>query len=172
MDSNTIKESILEKIFNELAPKIIGYLRILDISRDSWSPNFSMLEKEFQPPTHEYIINFYVFMDKEGKFQSCTFIKRTDNVGGYLSIMLGEIPAPPQIINLNFQNKKLAIKEICENVDISCLIRIGMCAIKEIEYHESPECCSVGSVKKILGLNQNIDLANLETRKILTEFIR
>ena len=66
MDSETVKRLILEKLFNEFIPKLIGYYRLLSPEKDQWNPNFFLLKENIRLNTDGYEIYFYVAINKDG----------------------------------------------------------------------------------------------------------
>lgn len=172
MDNETIKELILEKIFDELAPKIIGCYKFISYERDFWCPNVFYLKKCFQEPVDGIQIFLTISIDEKGNFKNCSLQKTRQRLNVLNRVVDDLNNIEHEYLNVIFDNKKTAIKEICKLLGIQEVIKIGICAIKEIESHEDCENISIGSIKKILGFNIDTDLRNLETRKILTEFIR
>ncbi len=172
MDSETVKRLILEKLFNEFIPKLIGYYRLLSPEKDQWNPNFFLLKENIRLNTDGYEIYFYVAINKDGFFERCTVSKiRVRASLGH--IMLEHLQrVEPETLDFNFDNKNTAINELCRILNNSYVLKLGMCALQEIENHEVPENCSVGAIKKILGLSPNMDLNNIETRKVLLEKIK
>ena len=174
MDNETVKELILEKLFNDLVPKLIGYYRIISPERDLWTSNMWYLDKKAELLQMGYDTYLTISTDEKGDFKDCS-LSRIQNLNlrnrPYHQDILMQYEPEQQLV-LNFDNKKTAIKEMCKIFDIQHLIKFGMCAIKEIEAHEDNSNISIGAIKTILGFKPDTDLINLETRKILTEFIR
>lgn len=169
MDSETVKRLILEKLFNEFIPKLIGYYKLLSPEVNYWRPSFFILQGNAGDLSQEeYEVNLNVTTNVDRTFERCTIYRRRKM--SYQQIMLGEFNnVPENVLDLNFNNKNTAINELCKILDNSYVLKLGMCALQEIENHELPGNCSVGDIKKILGFNPNIDLNNLETRKVLLE---
>jgi|ERR1035437_7056080 DNA-directed RNA polymerase subunit K/omega len=171
MDTETIKILILEKIINVFAPKITGYYIILNRGQDfyTWIPNFNYIEESFKDSNTLIDVNIYITMDKANNFVSVRFRKVTQTEN-YSAIRHTE-RQQPEIIEFIFKNTKTAIREISKLVNVAYLTKIGISAMNEIENFENPENLLIGSIKKILDINPNIDLLNLNTRKVLLEKI-
>lgn len=183
MDNETAKILILEKLFDELVPKIASYNILFQEGVDcyTWFPNFHYLNERIRESGAEEI-RIQVSINAFGKFESAHLIKTNHHeapqhrrmrmlaraaVGGVVE----EIPAP-DVVEKKFFKKEEAIKTISKDINLSFLIKIGMCAKREIDAYEDRENALIGSLKEVLGFNPDVDILNLETRRILTEIIK
>jgi hypothetical protein len=183
MDCETIKLLILEKLFNVFVPKLFNYYSILDSKKNeySWGPNFNLLA---EPHRINYLntIHFTILGNKTLEIFKIHFSKINNQQRVYnqnrrmADLYVRHVYDQPVVgnvieenIQLEFENKQIAIKEICKHVDLNYLIKVGMCAINEIKNHDSNDCMSIGAIKTILDINPEVNLYNLETRKILIE---
>lgn len=171
MDSETIKKLILTKLFDELVPKLFNYWNILGISRSSWSPDI----RQFGETSYRDI-EINISVRENGDFINCHFQKKTEDPNARRPRPFRReaiaVYVPEILLDVNFNKKETAIKEICKNVDVRYITLCGMAAISEIEIHDDIDKMSIGAIKKILGINMNVDLENLETRKVLLEIIK
>jgi hypothetical protein len=176
MDSDTAKELVLLKLLDEFVPKIVNCYSILSEEQDSytWSPNFFLIEENQRMIDSDITINIHITLNKFNCFEKINFRKTKYQHNHHfrrIAAAAADI-APPEITEFELTNKEKSIKEICKHVDLKYLIKIGICAMNEISNHENPANFSIGSLKKILNIKSDIDITNLETRKLLLEFIK
>ena len=170
MDNRTTKEFILRRVFFEFIPNIIGNYQILSPERDSWYPNFYLLD-EYQRPSSN--ISISITLNENLKFLKCEMTIQENAHGELVAFrrLVGGVEPPlPQTQTFLFENKNTVIKELCDILEIDFIIRLGTLAMLELNQQEDPSCFGVGTIKKILGLSPDVDLRNLETRKVLLEF--
>lgn len=181
MDKETIKILLLEKILDVFAPKIIGYYFFLNNEEKgiSWIPSFSLLPDHLMNVYDNYSIRIIVHNDLcTGKlnysFTKTIYGERRDFFR-FNDPLTRHRHNNDIIVNEVFEfesnNTKDIIKKIINHVDISYLTKIAANSMKEIEQYENEDNMSIGTIKKILGIHPNIDLQNLDTRKVLTEKI-
>lgn len=72
-------------------------------------------------------------------------------------------------IKKTFRDKQSAINFISKQIDIDSLITIGLNLLQALEQLENVNSKHIGAIKKILGLSSNVDLINIQSRKILLE---
>lgn len=176
MDNETVKKLIVEKIFNVYAPKIIGYYRIMNNDIVGvWNANLWLLKENQRESLDKHEYHLSISMDENENFVECFFTKQQRpelDYAQHFRRRAVEVVPPIPVLELRLKNKKSAILQISENIDIRYAIQIGMIAITEIENYENVDNFGIGSIKKILDISPDVDLTNLETRKILTEFIK
>ena len=178
MDNFTIKKLLLEKICYTYVPKIGGYLDILyGNSTHTWKPNFRYLEDV--PNKYEYE-EFSVTIDDCGNIKEVILEQTQRDIERERAILanhriragIARVVVPDAVKTIiNHKNVETSILNICKAIEIKFLVDIGLSAIAEIEHLEK-ESNIIGGIKKILGLNKNADLFNLETRKVLLEITR
>lgn len=186
MDNETAKILILEKLFNELVPKIASYYLLFkeeDIDSFVWYPNYFYLEERLRE-SNPIVFGIKVTIDKFGQIEEINLTKTNHHehphqrryrmlaraaVGG--AVPVEPIPEP-EVVEKKFSTKEEAIKTISKDVSLLFLTKVGMCAKKEINAYEDKNNAMIGSLKEILDLSPDINILNLETRRILTEIIK
>lgn len=178
MDCETVKILVLRKILNVFVPKIFNYITILkgpDIY--SWQPNYYYF-KEHQRAYSQSDITFNLIVERhsDGSGLKINFIKTINNgVRNNPLRRIGIIPFEgenqTETITFSFNKIENAISTIIKHLTITDLNRIDLAALCEIESHDNPDNMSIGTIKEILGISSNVDLLNLETRRVLLERI-
>lgn len=179
MDAEEIKILILEKIFNDTIPKIIISNKIFKPDNNNWT-FFKNDEEEGLNVITDFWIS--IFLDDFGNIESCNInITQQRRIRQNIQrfIMLAEIPNVVNnigdegleliISNEEFKNKNLAIKKLCENMNLKSVINLGQTVTKQLELINSIDGMHVGTIKHILNIPENLDITNLETRKVLLE---
>jgi len=179
MDNETVKILILEKLFNVLMPKISSYRNILYTdSVVCWSPNLYYIEEIHRGTEEEYIENIQINFNENNCVETITYTKTFNNqhydyaramrLAGMGRGIDVEYPIP-QPITIIFNSVKIAIKEITKLTNIKFLTKITICALKEIEIMDDPNNFSIGAIKEILNIHPDLNLSDIETRKVLLE---
>jgi len=180
MDAENIKILILEKLFNDIIPKLISSEKIFNPDRNDWS-----FFKTNNDEGDNIITNFSIsiFLDNLGNFESCSInIHQQRRIRHNNNRRLAMIAGLPQfyeenndneleLINSNeeFNNKDLAIKKISEFMNLKSVIYLGQSAKKELDVIDSVDGMHLGTIRSILNIPENLDITNLETRKVLLE---
>jgi len=182
MDNEDIKILILEKLFNDTIPKIIISDRIFNPDKNDWS---FFRNDEDEGKNIITALAFSVSLDNSGNFKSCNIIKhqhvRMRHNNRRLALLAGAMllnnDAEPLGVELEnsseeFKDKNLAIKKLCKNMGLKFIMVLGQSATKELERINSADGMHVGTIKNILNLSENLDITNLETRKVLLEKLK
>lgn len=182
MDAENIKILILEKLFNDIIPKIISSEKIFNPDRNDWS-----FFKTNNDEGDNVITNFSIsiFLDNLGNFESCSInIHQQRRIRQNIRrlAMLGELPQfyeennnnELELTNSNeeFNNKDLAIKKICELMNLKSVIHLGQSEKKQLDIINSVDGMHLGTIRNILNIPENLDITNLETRKVLLEKLK
>lgn len=188
MDCETVKILMLKKILNVFVPKIFAYNTILNGPNTyAWQPNFYFLSEHQRPSDYSGIsINIVVNRHSDGSDLKIDFTKTIQREalqplaarrGGVFPFFAGAAAGNAEEenrierINLSFNKIESAITAIIKHLDVKDITRIALCAMSEVHSHENPENMSVGTIKKILDIHTDVDLLNLETRRVLLERI-
>ena len=179
MDAETIKVLILEKLFNDIVPKIISSEKIFNPDRNDW-----MFFKTNNDEGDNIITNFSIsiFVDNLGNFESCGINIHQQRRMPHNNRRLAMLAGLPQFYEENndneleltnsneqFNNKDLAIKKICEFMNLKSVIHLGQSAKKQLDIINSVDGMHLGTIRNILNIPEGLDIANLETRKVLLE---
>lgn len=193
MDSEEVKILILEKLFSDTIPKLISLTNFLNYNRNNWYFN---AKERLENGSFEQYFDFNFTIDEENNFSNCTvrivvkpmnlirkaresgFSSMGDTEFAQLIAEAEERNAQALIakltelkdIEINFTDKNLAIKTICEHLNLKTIMNLGLKATKDIDFLEDENNLSVGTLRKILGISKETDINNLETRKLLIEF--
>ena len=182
MDAETIKILILEKLFNDIIPKIISSDKIFHSDRNNWSFFETNNDEGDNIITN---LSISIFLDNLGNFESCNINihqRRRMRHNNRRLAMLAGLPQfyeenndnELELINVNeeFNNKDLAIKKICEFMNLKSVIHLVQSAKKELDSINSTDGMHIGTIRNILNIPENLDITNLETRKVLLEKIK
>lgn len=182
MDCETVKILILRKILSVFVPKIFNYHTLLNGPNTySWQPNYYLLDEHQRPSEYSDIsTTFIIERHSDGGELKIDFIKTIHHGGrnrprGRFPFrrLEEEIEEENRVENINFSFNKIesAIPTIIKHLDVRDLNRMGLAAMLEIDTHENPKNLSIGTIKTILGIHTDVDLLNLETRRVLLERI-
>ncbi len=178
MDCETVKILILRKILNVFVPRIFNYHTLLNGPNIySWQPNFHYLDEHQRPCEYSDIkTTLTIQQHSDGSELKIDFSKTTLNeVRNVPTRLRGRLPNDdenrPEIITFSFNKIDSAVSTIVKHLDVRDLNRIGLAAMAEISSHDNPNNMSVGTIKAILGIHADVDLLNLETRRVLLERI-
>lgn len=186
MDNHLIKTLLLEKLFYEFVPKLIDYYQLLYESKSfdefdyTWSPSLNCL-----PDSQKFFeqqINLSVLKNTKKNTELINFniilnyaeVQRAAQRARLLRLNIPNenLDIPPLIENkFIFTDKKNAIKKISNSLNLLDIIKITKAAENEISNFENPDNFSIGTIKKLLGINSEIDLTNISIRKTLIEKI-
>ena len=183
MDAETIKILILEKLFNDTIPKIISSDKIFHPDRNDWR----FFKTNNDEEVNNIITNFSIsiFVDNLGNFESCGINIHQQRRMPHNNRRLAMLAGLPQFYEENndneleltnsneeFNNKDLAIKKLCDNMNLKYVIHLGQSAKKELDSINSVDGMHLGTIRNILDIPKNLDITNLETRKVLLEKIK
>jgi len=179
MDAENIKILILEKLFNDIVPKIISSEKIFNPDRNDW-----MFFKTNNDEGDNIITNFSIsiFLDNIGNFELCEINIHQQRRIRHNNRRLAMLAGLPQFYEENndneleltnsneeFKNKNSAIKKLCDIMSLRATIDLGHSAMKELDRINSVDGMHIGTIRSILNIPQSLDITNLETRKVLLE---
>ena len=174
MDAETIKVLILEKLFNDTIPEIANLNKLFNPNQNNWT--FSN-NNDAEGGNVITCLAFSIYLDNFGNFELCNVsILQYIRERGHLAMLAGfqDNNNGVELINSNeeFNNKDLAIKKLCDNMNLQSIIQLGHSAKKELERINSADGMHIGTIRNILDIPKNLDITNLETRKVLLEKIK